>query len=190
MIIPIGRTDDQEAVLKKANELHELLTNAGIRSHLETNKAGKRPGALFFHWEQRGVPLRIELGPRDLANNSAMIVDRLEQDKNKRKTSVELDGIASAVQEHLKDFQTRLFQRAVDFRDSHWYKVTTFKEIADGIEKNVGFYQSGWCENAECEAKLKEIKASIRSVLDKPEHETCFCCGKKSTTDVLIAKAY
>jgi prolyl-tRNA synthetase len=144
------------------------------------------PGAKFYAWELKGVPLRIELGPRDLKNNQVVMVDRLGLGKQ----IVPIDSLVTAVHERLALIQTTLFARAVEKRASQWHKVAFFADFAEQLESEGGFYQTGWCGAIACETKLKTIKATIRCVLPEKSFPTCFNCDMESRGDILAAKAY
>lgn len=189
VIIPIYKSDEERAnVLAKVAELERALLGANVRV-LVDNDTEKTPGAKFYHWEVRGVPVRIELGPKDLASNHAVLVNRVEQDKAKKKSIVSLDALAPAVSELLVMIQAQMFERAKKYRDEKWYQAETLEQIAATLDSQPGFYQSGWCGSAACEAQLKEIKATTRCRVPA-KHSHCFACKQPSTEDVLIAKAY
>ena len=189
VIIPIYKTDEERvAVLDKVAELERALQIADVRIKID-NDTEKTPGAKFYHWEVRGVPVRIEIGPKDLANNHAVVVNRAESDKTKKKTIVSLDILTSTVTEMLTIIQNQMFERAKKYRDDKWYQADTLEHIAAALDVQPGFYQTGWCGSAECEAKLKEIKATTRCRVAST-HTHCFACKQASSEDVLIAKAY
>lgn len=183
VIIPIIMGDDtKEAVLSQAQALARELSDFRV----QIDDRDQTPGSKFYHWEIRGVPLRIELGPRDLNNKQVVIVDRLGLGKE----IVSFEQIVTKVREKLDLIQAQLFERAVAHRTQQWHKVAFFEEFAKNLEEHGGFYQTGWCGSAECETKLKTIKATIRCVLPEKTLPTCFSCRKESKGDILAAKAY
>jgi prolyl-tRNA synthetase len=189
VIVPIYKTDEERAaVLGKVAELERALHATDVRVKID-NDTEKTPGAKFYHWEVRGVPIRIEIGPKDLANNHAVVVNRAESDKTKKKAIISLDILTSTVTELLTQIQNQMFERAKKYRDDKWYQADTLEQIAATLDAQPGFYQTGWCGSAECEAKLKEIKATTRCRVTA-KHTQCFACKQASAEDVLIAKAY
>ena len=189
IIIPIFKTpEEQVLVMAAAEALAADCKTLGIRSVVDTDTE-KSPGAKFFHWEVRGVPVRIEIGPRDVAAQNMVMMSRLATDK-KDKIITPLHSGAGSIAALLKTYQEELFVRAKARRDAQWFQADTFEQIEQNLEKNPGFYQSGWCADSGCEAKLKEIKATIRCRLAEKKHAVCFLCKKPSEGDVLIAKSY
>lgn len=186
VIIPIYKADaDKQTVLDAVNRLVAQLKEQKIRVHVDAEE-GKTPGSKYFKWELKGVPVRVEIGPRDIANNQAVMADRLGMGKK----TVALDAIAKEAEKLLNDVQVELFRRAHEKRAKLWHKEATLKQIADMMSQKNGFYQTGWCRNHACEAKLKEIQATIRCLLEEKSFEMCFNCDKKSEGDVLVAKSY
>ena len=190
VIIPIYRNDnDKKLVLDKVQELKTTLLNKNISVFVDDDEQSS-PGAKFFKWETKGVPVRIEIGPKDIEKNSVVLVNRVEQDRAKKKSFVSIDNIGQEVVTLLETIQKQLFDRAKKRIETSWHKAEKLEEFAAKLEKANGLYQVGWCGCAECEAKLKQYKGSIRCLLDTKEVKTCFSCGKSSKTDVLVAKAY
>ncbi len=186
VIIPIVKKgEDNAAVSQVAQDLAKELKNKNISVHIDDG-ATKTPGAKFYHWELKGVPVRIEIGPRDLANKQAVVVDRLGLGKK----SIPLTQIPQELPLLLDDIQQHLFERAQIRLKQMWHKSEKLAEFGPQLDKQVGFYQTSWCGNAKCEAELKKYKATIRCILDGREFDTCFYCGKQSKQDVLVAKAY
>ncbi len=186
VIIPIFKKGkDVDAVIKIAHDIEKNLKKEGIRVHLDADEE-KTPGAKFYKWELKGVPLRIEIGPRDIANNQAIIVDR--PDGNKK--TVSLPSLAHEVTHMLTIIQRQLFEHAQERMQSKWFKMEKLAEFGPMIDKKPGFYQTSWCGNDECEMALKEYKASIRCLRDGKTFAHCFYCGQESVQDVLVAKAY
>jgi prolyl-tRNA synthetase len=199
VIVPIHRTDDDRTrVLEAANRIKASLYDwerrepYKLRVHIDARE-GMKPGAKYYDWEMRGIPLRMELGPRDLDANQAVLVRR---DSGIKKT-VSLDAIAEEVEELLESMQQDMLEAARDRREKNSIRggitYDRFKEVMDGPG---AFVYAGWCGSAECEAQIKEeTKATIRCLPDEEfqsaEASTeCLKCGKKPKCEALWAKAY
>lgn len=190
IIVPIYKTEEEKtAVLKLAANAQTSLSAGGIRIQLDADEQ-KTPGNKFFHWELRGVPLRIEIGPKDVANNSVVLVDRLEQDRKLKKQFVSIDGLVSAVQASLDGLQERLYNRALARRNALWFQAEKLNDFSKKLSDDNGMYQVGWCGSGNCEAQLKQFQGTIRCVLNDNNHKTCFACDNSSSHDILVAKAY
>lgn len=186
VIIPIKRKDADDSAVQEAIKLiGEEFKNKGIRYHIDTDDT-KTPGAKFYKWELKGVPVRIEIGPRDVAQKQVVVVTRHSGEK----IQASIDSLSTYIETHLIAIQQDLFDRAYARRASMWYKVATIEEIAAQIDEKPGFYQTGWCGSLDCEQKLKEYKATTRCLLDETSFKTCFACDQANKHDVLIAKAY
>lgn len=146
----------------------------------------KTPGAKFYHWELRGVPLRIELGPRDMAVQSVTIADRL----GSAKETVGYAHLESYVLQKLAMVQKELYERALKKRDAQWFKKEKLADFGKEVAEHGGFYQTGWCGRAECEQELRAYQATIRCVLAEQQAARCFRCDHAAIYEVLIAKAY
>ena len=185
MVIPIQQ--HKEGVLEKAREIEAALAAAGIRTRLDDTD--KRPGWKFAEQEMRGIPVRIELGPKDMEAGQAVVVRR----DNREKTVVNIDELPVKVQEILEREQQEMFERARDHRDAHTYVATdkeTFKDIADN---KPGFIKAMWCGETACEDAIKEeIGVTSRCMPFVQEHlaDTCVFCGKKAEKMVYWGKAY
>ncbi|MFH1831599.1 MAG: proline--tRNA ligase [bacterium] len=190
IIVPIYKTEDQkEITLKKAEEIKAQLCAQNIRAEIDTDEQ-MTPGAKFFHWELKGVPVRLEIGPKDIEKNSVVLVNRAQQDKALKKQFVSCDNLTESVKALLDTIHTMLFEQAKAKRDAQWHQAETLTDFAQKLEDANGMYQIGWCGDAACEEKLKESKGTIRCVLDQQIHKKCFCCDKQSCHDILVAKAY
>jgi len=187
VIIPIMKKGiDNKSLLDAIAKIESELIKIGIRVHVDDEEQ-KTPGAKFYKWELKGVPLRIEFGNRDLEKGVVIAVDRLEGNKK----SIILNEVITEIPSMLNKIQEQLYNRAekkvVEMGEKH-KKLETF---ASRFSKEGGFYvTTGWCGNPECENKLKEYKGSIRCQIDSKEFENCFNCDDKSVTDVIIAKSY
>jgi prolyl-tRNA synthetase len=186
VIVPILKSpEDNKNVLNMARMIEKHLKEQGIRAHLDADET-TTPGAKYYHWELKGVPLRVEIGPRDLANKQVVMVDRLGMEKK----IVAIDIIVETLEKTLEEFQQQLFERARKKRDSLWYKEAKLATFGPKIDEQPGFYQTGWCGKQSCEALLKDYKATIRCLLETKEFKECFHCADKSLHDILIAKSY
>jgi prolyl-tRNA synthetase len=186
VIIPIVKEGaDNESVIVAARTLAENLAKQGMRVMLDED-THKTPGSKFYHWEVKGVPLRVEIGPRDVAHQHVTVVDRLTSTKQ----AMPFDGIINSLIAMLEKTQQDMFSKAKERSKNLWYHQEKLHDFAQLIEEKPGFYQTGWCGRPECEQKLKEYKVSIRCVLQDKTFNTCFNCNEPSKTDVLIAKSY
>lgn len=188
VIVPILKKDASMQQLLQAVEIMvQSLKAHGIRVHVDADTE-KTPGFKFNYWELKGVPLRIEIGMRDLEAQQVVMVNRVTREK----TTCAFDSIAETAQQLLNLIHRQLFERAQERRKARWYEADDLAAIVSSIEEKQGFYQTGWCNAAQCEERLKEHKITIRCIL--PEnmhtHQKCFACGQKSKHDVVVAKAY
>ena len=183
VIIPIAA--HKGGVIEKAKEIEAMLVKAGIRA--ETDVRDMSPGWKFNEWEMKGVPLRIEIGPRDIENNQAVIMrrDTLE------KINLSLDGIAENIKELLDKVQVEMLEKSRKNRDAKVVETDTLDGILQGVEgKN--FVKAGWCGCRECEDKVKEYaQATARVMVDEEGvPERCAICGKPAKHKVVFARAY
>jgi len=186
VIIPILKKNaDNDAVLQAAEKLKDDLLASHIRVLVDAD-ATKSPGAKFYKWELKGVPLRIEIGPRDLENKQAVIADRLGLEKK----PVVMEEIAAYAADQLDLIQKAMLQRAQERLKTQWHQADKVSEFGKKMSKEGGFFQTGWCQSGDCEVSLKEFQGTIRCLLDEKKHTHCFNCGKESVTDILVAKAY
>lgn len=186
VVIPIVKTGkDNDAVTRLVTDMERTLKDRGMRVVIDTDES-KSPGAKFYHWELRGVPIRIEIGPRDIENNQAIVADRLGMAKE----AVKLDELVGYVHTLLDTVQKELFARALKKRDAMWHKEVKLAQFGPTLEQHGGFYQTGWCGNAACEEQLKQYKATSRCLLEEKSFDDCFYCSESSKQDILVAKAY
>ena len=190
VIVPIYRTDEEKAsVMECARRLRAELVDADIRVKLD-EREGSSPGFKFNDWEMRGVPLRMELGPKDVAKSSVVLARR-DRPGKEGKTFVDQHGIAGAVSALLAEIQQALFDRALAFRKANTHDPADYAEFKQAVEK--GFAFSWWCGNADCEANIKEeTKATMRCIpLEQPGGSgKCIHCGQPATEKAIFAKAY
>ncbi len=187
IIVPIYKTDEQrDQVVLIARNIVEQLKKTGVRAKCDDNDQMK-PGAKFFKWEMRGIPLRIELGPRDIENNVALVANRLGGEKQ----TIAIDQLINEIPMMLETIHHAMFQRAQERYQSMWYKVEKLSIFGKQLEEKAGIYQTGWCKDAACEQLLKPYTGSIRCLLENShEMKTCFGCEKPSVVDVIAAKSY
>jgi prolyl-tRNA synthetase len=188
VIVPIGRGDQAEQVLPPAMDLAERLHRAGIRTHVD-NRPHLSPGFKFNDWEMRGVPIRLELGPRDLANGSALMSTRLGEGK----TAVSLDSAPARLERELAAFQDMLLQRATEYRDSHTRTVDTWEEFVEAVK--TGWALAFHCGSPECEDDIKtETSATPRCIPSEgpPEEGLCVRCNLPSAYGkrLIFGRAY
>lgn len=186
VIIPIFKSDaDNEAIVRAAHQCKQRLEALSIRTHLDSDDT-KTPGAKFYHWELKGVPVRIEIGPRDLVHQSCVVSDRL----NQKKETVTFDHLEQAIVTRLDDLQKELYQRASKRRESMWVKGAKSKDFGEQLATKGGFYQTGWCGREKCEQTLRSYHATIRCILEQKNFGSCFACEESNLHDILIARAY
>ena len=183
IIIPVAA--HKGGVIEKAKEIEAMLVKAGIRA--ETDVRDMSPGWKFNEWEMKGVPLRIEIGPRDIENNQAVIMrrDTLE------KINLSLDDISESISELLDRVQVEMLEKSRKNRDAKVVETDTLDGILQGVEgKN--FVKAGWCGCRECEDKVKEhAQATARVMVDEEGvPERCAICGKPAKHKVIFARAY
>ena len=186
VIVPIQM--QKEGVLEKANEIKKLLEEQNIRVHIDDDK-NNTPGWKFNEYEMKGIPARIEIGPRDIKNGVVMLSRR---DTNE-KIQVELSKLADEMPKILDDIQKSLFEKAKKRRDEMTFTVTDYENLKKKMEQNQGLAKAMWCGDSECEEKIKkETSATIRCIPFDEEDlgQTCPFCGKKAKHMVYIAKAY
>ena len=199
VIVPIYRTpDEQTLVLEAAERIRKSLGDwdrrepARLRIHVDTRE-GMKPGAKYYEWELRGVPLRLEIGPRDLASNQGVLVRR----DTREKRPVSLGILGEEVSDTLSRMQRDMLAAALDRREANSVRARidygAFKELMEG---KGGFVYAGWCGDAACEAQIKdETKATIRCLPDEEfqsatKPTACLKCGRPSTVEALWARAY
>jgi prolyl-tRNA synthetase len=186
--IPPRKGDWTEAVLPKAREVQAALRGAGIRVHLD-DRDQQQPGFKYADWEMRGVPLRLEIGPRDIEKDQAVLVRR----DTREKAFVPMAGLAQAVRERLDGLQADLLARARKFVADNTTRVSGYDEFKQVMSDRRGFLVAGWCGDAACEAVIKqETKATIRVIPIEGEAAPgdCVRCGRPSPREVYFAQAY
>lgn len=188
VIVPISRGDWKKTVLPEANKIFQILKEHGFRLYLD-DRDTYTPGWKFSEWEMRGVPVRIEIGPKDIEKRQVVLVNRI----NRNKLFVSNENLVNTLQTLLEEIQQALFDRAVDFRDQSTFSTQEFEELVKTIESRRGLVKTGWCGSNECEQLAKEkVAATIRVIMDKkdPDLVRCGICGKEALHTVLFAKSY
>jgi prolyl-tRNA synthetase len=187
VIVPIGRDNWRETVLPRALEIKKELVDAGVR--VTVDERDERPGWKFAEWELRGVPLRLEIGPKDIEKAQVLVARR----DTREKIGVPMDGLAGRIKDLLTDVQHTLLERARAFRDAHTHRVTSYDEFKQIMEGRPGFVIASWCGSAECEAQIKaETQATIRNIpFEAPVSiGPCIRCGNAGTSEPWFAKSY
>jgi prolyl-tRNA synthetase len=199
VIVPIYKSDDERTrILEAADRVEQKLLDwerrdpGRLRVHID-DREGIKPGAKYYEWELRGVPLRMELGPRDVDSNQGVLVRR----DNRAKKPVSLDTVGEDVAELLMRIQEDMLIAARERREAnsirHKISYDDFKELMDG---KGAFVYAGWCGDEACEAQIKEeTKATIRVLPDEEFRSaeapaTCLKCGRASTAEAVWARAY
>ncbi len=183
MIIPIQQR--KEGVLEKAQELKAMLSNYRVK----VDDTDKSPGWKFSEQEMRGIPLRVEIGPKDIEAGQAVIVRR----DNGEKCVVALTELNAKVGELLEQMQKDMLERARAHRDNHTYTATTYEEFKDTIENRPGFVKAMWCGDQACEDKIKEDTTATSRCMPFAQEklsDKCVCCGRPAKTMVYWGKAY
>ncbi len=186
MVIPIQQ--HKEGVLEKAAALKEQLAAAGVRVKLDDTE--KSPGWKFSEQEMRGIPIRIEIGPKDIEAGQCVLVRR----DTREKTFVSFEELETRTKELLDQIQTELLERAKAHRDAHIYDAHNYEEFSEIIQTKPGFIRGMWCGEQSCEDKLKEDFAATARCMPFSDQEeissVCVCCGKPAHRLVYWGKAY
>jgi prolyl-tRNA synthetase len=188
VIVPIPRGNWQETVLPKAQEIRDALVAQGIRVMLDDRDA-YTPGWKFAEWELRGVPVRLEIGPKDIEKSTVVLARR----DTREKSFVPMDGLPAHVAALLEDIQRALYQRALKFREEHTTRVANYDEFKAAMEGRPGFVIASWCGSDACEAQIKtETQATLRNIPFGSEMVpgSCVKCGQPSTLQPWFAKSY
>ena len=188
-VVPIFRKpEERERVLQAIDKFTASFKAAGIGFKVDARDQYS-PGWKFNDWEKRGVPLRLEVGPKDLDKNQVVLARR----DNGQKTPVSQDGLDRAVVSMLDTIQKSLFDRAVEFREKHSYRSDDYSKFNEILDGEGGFIWSHWCGSGDCEERVKEeTKATIRNIPmhSKAEEGKCIKCGGRSERRVIFARAY
>ncbi|MBZ9606427.1 proline--tRNA ligase [Clostridium estertheticum] len=184
IIVPIA--PHKEGVIEKATELKNILSKL---SRVKMDISDKMAGWKFSEYEMKGVPLRLEVGPKDIENNQVVLVRR----DSREKIIVPMSELETKVPEILKDIQKSLFEKAKNAQDTRTFNASTVEELKELLDETLGFVSAPWCGELACEEKVKEVAgASSRCMpFNMPEEKgVCLCCGKPSKATVIWGRAY
>ncbi len=186
-IVPIFRKEEQKAlVMEYVSRMTRDLDGIGFKVD---DREQYSPGRKFNHWEKRGVPLRMEVGPKDLEKNQVVLARR----DTGEKSFVSQDGLRGTIDGMLESIQTDMFERALAFRKTRSYRVDEYSGFNEILDGDAGFLWSHWCGSAACEEKVKtDTKATIRCIPQDEEKEAgkCIACGEASEARVVFGRAY
>jgi prolyl-tRNA synthetase len=198
VIVPIPRGNWEETVLPRARAIEADLAAAGIRVKLDARDV-YTPGWKYAEWELRGVPLRLEIGPKDIEKGQVVLARR----DTREKQSMAMDGLTLGVRTLLEEIQQAMYARALRFREEHTTRVASYAEFTRVMEGRPGFVIAGWCGSDACEAQIKaETQATLRNIpFDSPDAgarsgqagaaaSTCVKCGRPAVAEPWFAKAY
>jgi prolyl-tRNA synthetase len=189
VVVPIYRSDDERtSVLGVADGLRRDLAAAGIRVRLD-DRDQHRPGFKYAEWELKGVPVRVELGPRDVAAGRAVVASRAGGEKEE----TSLDDLASGMADRLAAVQRALWEDAVAYRDANTHEITSWEAFATGVEDLGGFWIGAWCGDGGCETEISAAtKASIRflPLEQRDPGAACVRCGRPGVEVATWARAY
>ena len=184
MIVPIAQ--HKEGVLDRAYDLRDQLAKI---ARVDIDASDKMPGWKFNECEMKGYPIRVEIGPKDIEKNQAVLVRRDTGEKE----FIALDEIEARVPALLEEIQQNLFDRAFEHRNKKTTAVKSIEEMEKALEENAGFMKAMWCGEEACEEEVKEaLQVTSRCIPREQEKiaDTCFCCGKEADKMVYWARAY
>ncbi len=191
VIVPIAMGNWKENILPICEKIKDQLSQAGCRVHLDSREEFT-PGWKFSEWEMRGVPLRLEVGPREIKENRCLAARRDTQTKE----PLLLESLSQKIPEILEDIQASLFKQALEFQHQNTHTATNYSEFKEILESRKGFIRAWWCGEGACEDRIKEeTMATIRVIplrrdqKDEPAGQ-CVCCQKKGQEFVFFARAY
>jgi len=187
VIIPIYYSDDEKGnVIQKANQIKDSLSKINLRVHLD-DREQLTPGFKFNDWEMKGIPIRIEIGPKDIAKNLIVLARR----HNQTKISLDMDGLTEKTLSELKNIQKEMFDAAKKILDERVVRVSEYQQFKKELE-NGKMIDCSWCGNQTCEDKIKEETGADLRVIpsDNTKAETCIYCKNSGTTNVLFARGY
>ncbi|MGQ0813588.1 MAG: proline--tRNA ligase [Gemmatimonadota bacterium] len=197
VIVPIYRSDEERTlVLAKADQVSRTLRASQVRTHIDA-RDNLKPGAKYYEWERKGVPMRIEIGPKDVANQKLVVVLRTEVAGLQRKEIMDAAVGLATVPERLEEYQRALRAAAVARREANSHRgITDYKKLRELVEADAGFVFAGWCASEACETKVKEeTKATIRCLpfdefRSQQAPEKCVVCGAPAQHEAIWARAY
>lgn len=189
IIVPISIGNWKETVWPVALRIKETLEKAGLRVFLD-DRTEYTPGWKFAEWELRGVPLRLEVGPRDVKNNQVVAVRR----ETREKLILSLDGLEEKIKELLALVQKTMFEKALAFQQANTREVENYEEFKSILEEKRGFIRAFWCGSEECEARIKEETMATIRVIPLEEEKglkgRCIYCQKEAQTRAVFARSY
>ena len=184
-IIPVAQ--HKEGVLEKANELCETLSKS---FRVKLDDSDNSTGWKFSQYEMKGVPLRLEIGPRDIENNSCVLVSRVTREK----AFVSLDNIVEEVEKALAAVHNELYERALKNRTERTFEARSREEFLDIAENKEGYIKAMWCGDTACEEELKDVTGGVKSrcipFVEDHLGDTCVCCGKPARHMVIWGRQY
>ena len=188
VIIPIYYSDDEKGnVIQKANQIKNDLSKINLRVHLD-DRDQLTPGFKFNDWEMKGIPIRIEIGPKDIAKNQLVLAKR----HNQTKTSIDINSFTEKISSELKNIQKEMFDAAKKILDERVVRVSEYQQFKKELEDGK-MIDCSWCGNQTCEDKIKEETSADLRVIpfdNQQKSETCIYCKNSGTTNVLFAKGY
>lgn len=188
IMIPIGPAKSRDQVVGRVDELYAELKKAGIRVRVD-DRADVSPGWKFNEYEMRGIPIRLELGPRDMENGQVVLVSRVTGEKR----IVQQSNLLVEIEKLLEETHTEMFEKAKQFRQENSRNVDTLDEMKSFLEEQRGFVEAGWCGSEACEHQVKEeTGATSRNIPFEPsvQKEICLVCGESAKHTVVFARAY
>ncbi|MFL7792238.1 MAG: proline--tRNA ligase [Anaerolineae bacterium] len=189
VVVPIGKTEEDRAKVAEVLARVQAVLQDDVRLHVD-DREEYSPGWKFNEWEMRGVPLRIEIGPRDVEKGQVTLARR-DVPGREGKSSASLDGLLGEVKEMLATIQADLYNRALDFRKKHTYDPKDYGEFQEAVSQ--GFAYSWWCGDVDCETQIKDdTKATIRCIpMDQePGKAMCIHCGGEASERAIFGRAY
>jgi prolyl-tRNA synthetase len=188
VIVPIWKSDEEKKrVMNLAQNIHkELNTKYQV---IFDEREQYKPGFKFSEWELQGIPLRIEIGPKDEQQRQVVLVRR----DSREKIYVAIDDLRNKIEDQLVRMQQEMFQKALDYREQNTHEVDNYLEFKKKIESPGGFFKVLWCGSPQCEEKIaEETKASIRLIpfSQKNLDGKCLLCDASAQNEVILAKAY
>ncbi|TDF98191.1 proline--tRNA ligase [Paenibacillus piri] len=188
IMIPIGPPKSREQVVARVDELYGELKQAGIRVKVD-DRPDQSPGWKFNEYEMRGIPVRVELGPRDMENGQVVLVSRISGEKR----IVKQENFVEEVKNMLAEIHQQMYDRAKQFRDDHFTSVDSLDEFKAFLDQKRGFALAGWCGSDACEAQVKEeTGATSRNIPFEPSERksSCLVCGEAAEHTVVFGRAY
>jgi prolyl-tRNA synthetase len=189
VVVPIFRSEDERAsVIGVAERIRTELASQGVRVRVD-DRDQHRPGYKFAEWELKGVPVRVELGPRDVAEDRVVIAERTGGEKTQVPVAEAIGGMAA----RLERIQAALYADALAYREANTHEITSFDTFAAGVAEQGGFWRGAWCGDAGCEAEIStRTKATIRVLPIEPEDPgaACMHCGRRGVDVAHWARAY